>query len=289
MRVNKSSVKIVVPTYNAGDKFSAFIKAVKNQLNVMPEDVLIIDSSSVDNTVMLAKQAGFSVTIIPHDNFSHGGTRAGAVDHSDAEIIVFLTQDAILAKTDSIEKLIAVFKDEKIAAVYGRQLPNAGANAFSAFARLFNYGDKSFINKLEDRKTKGIKVAFFSDSFSAYRRESLLSIGNLDKDIQYGEDMVAAAKLLLAGYETAYCSEACVYHSHNFSLLDEFNRYRETGSFHKRERWLLKEFGKAEGEGLKFVLAELQYLFNQEKFYLIPLAFVRNFAKYVGYWVGMHF
>jgi len=282
------NVKVIVPTYNAGAQFPYFINVLKQQEGLCLLDVLIVDSTSTDNTIDLAKKSGFSLKIISHSNFSHGGTRAEFVEQTNADIIVFLTQDAILASDDSIAKLVSVFKDEKIAAVYGRQIPKKDTNTFGAFARKFNYGECSFINTLEDKTTKGIKVAFFSDSFAAYRRKDLLAIGNFDKNLQYGEDTIAAAKLLLAGYKTAYCSEACVYHAHSFSILEEFNRYRETGAFHKEQNWLLKEFGKAEGEGLKFVKSEIQYLINQGKFYLIPMAIIRNVAKYIGYWYGLH-
>lgn len=288
MLVENLVAKIVVPTYNAGNIFNSFIDAVKNQDGVTTKDVFIVDSSSSDSTVKLAKNAGFQIKIIKHSDFSHGKTRAEMIENVNADIIIFLTQDAILVDQHAIYKLVKVFSDENIAAVYGRQLPFNTTSIFGSFARLFNYGDKSFVNTLDDRKQKGIKTAFFSDSFSAYRRTSLLSIGNFDKNLQYGEDTIAAAKLLLAGYKTAYCSEACVYHAHSYSITEEFNRYRETGALHKKQRWLLQKFGKAEGEGLKFVRAEIKYLISQGKPYLIPLAFARNIAKYFGYWLGIH-
>lgn len=286
MIVNNSSVSIVVPTYNAGEEFKNFIKSVLQQEELKPEDVLVIDSSSSDGTAVLAREAGFMVRGIPRNDFSHGGTRAWAVENVASDVVVFLTQDAILAETDALKKLLLSFSDESVAAVYGRQLPHTDTSAFGAHARVFNYGATSFTNSLEDKGSKGLKAAFFSDSFSAYRRSALLAVGNFDHDLQYGEDTIAAARLLLAGYKTAYCAEACVYHAHSYSVVEEFKRYYATGKFHKEQSWLLASFGKAEGEGLRFVLSELRFLCQQGKWYLAPWAFVRNGAKYVGYWLG---
>ena len=286
MKINGLEVKVAVPTYNGGRNFKNFITALQKQDELQPEDVLVVDSSSLDATAILAETAGFKVEVIPHNEFSHGGTRAKIVEELQGDIIVFLTQDAILKDKDSIKKLVSVFVDDKIAAVYGRQLPFEDTNTFGTFARKFNYGEESFINTMEDKKTKGIKVAFLSDSFSAYRKEALLSIGNFNKDLNFGEDTIAAGKLLLKGYNTAYCAKACIYHAHSYSIAEEFNRYKITGAFHKKEQWLLDTFGKAEGEGLKFVKEEIKYLVKEGKWYLVPWSFVRNVTKFVGYKIG---
>lgn len=284
--LNNLSIALAVPTRNAGSDFKKFIAAVRSQDGLAPEDVLVVDSSSLDGTADLARAAGFRVKVIPAAEFSHGGTRAEIVESLSADIVAFLTQDAILADNDAVAKLVSVFRDPSIAAAYGRQLPHRNTSPFGAFARLFNYGERSFVNKLEDRKIKGIKTAFLSDSFAAYRREALLSIGNFDKSLQYGEDTIAAAKLLMAGYRTAYCAEARVYHAHSNSIAEEYARYKETGRFHKEQHWLPDEFGRAEGEGLRFVKAELRYLCEQGKWYLLPLAFIRSGAKFLGYRMG---
>lgn len=286
MIIANKTVKIIVPTYNAGPQFKQFLAALLSQRHFVLEDALIIDSASTDGTPHLAKDAGLAVQSIPRKEFSHGGTRAKAAEQIKADVIVFLTQDAILAEPDSIEKLVACFQDATVAAAFGRQLPNQGANVLDAFARIYNYPNISHISTIQDKTTKGIKTAFFSDSFGAYDREKLLEIGNFDQNLDFGEDTIAAAKLLMAGYKTAYCAEATVYHSHNFSLLEEYERYKTTGKFHKSQPWLLREFGKAEGEGMKFVKAELNYLIEQGKWYMIPSALLHNAIKYAGYRAG---
>ena len=134
-------------------------------------------------------------------------------------------------------------------------------------------------------KDKGIKTAFLSDSFSAYKKTLLNKIGGFP-DVNFGEDTYVAAKLLMNGYKTAYCAEAKVYHSHGYSLLQDYKRSKEIGQFHKQEKWLLKTFGKAEGEGLNFVINEAKYLVKNGKLYYLPIAFLHNVVKYLGYKIG---
>ena len=288
MFINNKSVKIIILTYNAGPRFADVIIALNSQQGLEAADVLVIDSSSRDGTVMRVKAAGYNIKVIPHAEFGHGATRAWAVEHTDADIIVFLTQDAILAQPDAIATLVKCFKDEQVAAAFGRQIPYQDAGLLTSFARIYNYPAGSRINTLANRETKGIKSAFLSDSFAAYRKSALMEIGNFEVDLDFGEDTIAAAKLLMSGYKTAYCAEAVVYHSHDFSHMQKFQRYRTTGRFHKEHSLLIDEFGKAESEGIKFVQAEMRYLQEQGKSYLRPWALVRDVAKYVGYLWGKH-
>lgn len=279
-------VSIVVPTCNAGISFTKFAEMIKKQTaNV--EQVLVIDSSSSDQTVKLAKKFGFNVEIISKKDFGHGKTRQYALEKVNSEIVVFLTQDALLANEYAIEKLVSfLVADEKLAAVYGRQLPYSDTGILGSFARLYNYPEGSKINSFEEKVKKGIKTAFLSDSFSAYKKSLLLKIGGFPKHVNFGEDTYVAAKFLMNGFKTGYCAEAKVYHAHDYSLKQEYERSKEIGKFHKQEKWLLDTFGKAEGEGLKFVVSEAKYLLKNGKWYMLPVAFMHNVVKFLGYKVG---
>ena len=104
-----------------------------------------------------------------------------------------------------------------------------------------------------------------------------------------GEDTYAGAKIILAGHSLAYVAEAKVYHSHSYTIIEEFKRYFDIGVFHKCESWILKEFGKAEGEGIKYIKSEISYLFANSAWYLLPEFFVRNGMKYLGYKLGQKY
>ena len=279
-------VSIIVPTYNAGAAFKKFAEMVKKQTANIKQ-ILVIDSSSTDQTVDIAKSFGFNVEIIAKSNFGHGKTRQYALDKISTEIAVFLTQDALLYDELSVENLVKFLtSDDKIAAAYGRQIPYPDTGILGRFARLYNYPEISTINTFEDRKIKGIKTAFLSDSFAAYKKSLLIQIGGFPEHVNFSEDSYVAGKLLMNGYKTMYCAEAKVYHSHDLNLLQEYRRYKEIGQFHKREKWLLDTFGKAEGEGLKFVINEAKYLVKNGKFYYLPIAFLHNVVKYLGYKFG---
>ncbi len=232
--------------------------------------------------------AGLEVLTIPRETFNHGATRQYAFEqlHEQVEFIVFMTQDAVLADNEALAHLLSVFVDPSIAAAYGRQRPHPEAGHFGTHARLFNYGPVSMVKQLADRDQLGIRTCFLSNSFAAYRCRDLQSVGGFPVT-DFGEDMLAAAHLLLEDHRIAYVSEACVYHSHDYSILEEFHRYRTTGQLHGRYPWLLREFGGATGEGKRFALSEVRFLLEHSPL-LLPIAAIRTLAKFVGYQLGRH-
>jgi rhamnosyltransferase len=282
-------ISIIIPTLNASNYIHRLLEMLKNQ-SIEYGQLLIIDSTSTDNTVEIAKSHGAEITTIPRNEFDHGGTRNLAASNAGGDILVFLTQDAIPVNRHSLENLIKPFEaDEKIAAIYGRQLPNEDASPFSAHLRLFNYPDASYIRSLEDRSVHGFKTIFISDSFSAYRKGALEKIGWFKKNLIFGEDTHAVARLLLEGYKVAYAADAEVYHSHNYTAFQEFRRYFDIGVLHRTESRILKEFGKTKGEGKKYIKSEAQYIMNKREYMLIPAFILRNALKLLGYYIGSRY
>lgn len=276
---------LCVPTLNAEKHLERFLKAFGQQ-TYKPDIFLVIDSSSTDETVQCLKVAGALVTSISPSEFDHGGTRQKAIDMvPDADIIYFLTQDAILAKPDSLAELLSAFDDPEVGAAYGCQLPNENATPIEAHARHFNYPDESKVKGLEDAPVLGIKTAFISNSFAAYRRTALMRVGGFPVNTILSEDIYVASRMLHAGWKIAYSSSAKVYHSHNYTPMAEFRRYFDHGVFHSRERWIRQSFGEPEGEGLRFLKSEICYLLK-DSWFLIPSCLLRTALKYVGYKLG---
>jgi rhamnosyltransferase len=276
--------EIIIPTLNAALDWPRFSSALLTCAT--PDEVLIVDSSSTDETANLALAAGFKVCSIPRADFNHGGTRQFAAElSSDADILVYLTQDAILNGPEELTNLLAAFDDRSVAAAYGRQLPRIGAGPMEAHARYFNYSAESSVRDLGDRERLGFKTIFISNSFAAYRRAALMEVGGFPKDIIFGEDTITAAKLLLGGWKIAYVAEAKVYHSHSYTWTQDFKRYFDIGVLHARESWLLREFGGTGGEGGRFVRSELSYLWPKH-WWLIPSASIRTALKLAGYRLG---
>jgi GT2 family glycosyltransferase len=281
----KLQVGLIIPTCNAADHWQALLEGIQNQ-SVAPHQVIVVDSSSIDGTALAARSAGFTVLDIAREEFNHGATRQFAAQHApSADVLIYLTQDAIPFDRDSFKNLVSEFGDPEVGAAFGRQVPCEKANPIEAHARLFNYPDAWSIRSWESRKALGFKSIFFSNSFGAYRREALMSVGGFPSDAIFGEDTLVVARLHRAGWKTVYAADALVQHSHAYSMGEEFKRYFDIGVLHAREPWLIEQFGSVSSEGRRFVFSELRFLCEHDLL-RIPSAFVHTISKYVGYKLG---
>jgi len=284
--MNKT-ITVIIPTYNAEKYIVPLLESLKKQ--TIQFELIIIDSSSTDNTVTKAKAYTDTIITIPKNEFDHGGTRTKAAKIASGEIIIFLTQDALPYDNQTIETIIESFHDSTVAASYGRQIPFDSTSFFGKHLRIFNYPHTSHKRMLADKEQYGIKTAFLSDSFAAYRKSVLQEIGWFKNGLIMGEDVHIGSRLILANYSLAYCADAKVYHSHSYSIIQELKRYFDIGVFHGKEKWILDAFGKAEGEGGKYVKSEFNYLLKYHAYYRIPEFFIRNGMKYLGYKLGQNY
>lgn len=231
---------IVIPTLNAGASFTDVLTSCEGQQAGGDVEVLVIDSGSTDGTDERALRHGARLHRIPNSEFGHGRTRNLGAHLSDAEFVVFLTQDATPADDRWLASLLAPFwLSERIAATYARQAPRgdcrptARRDITSTFARLgptegvvvhgpgFTSGDEPTFER-----------AFLSNVSSAVRRSVLAQVPF--RDVAYAEDRALAADLHEAGWLTAYAPTAVVLHSHDYALgeyflrmVDEFSGLRD--------------------------------------------------------------
>ncbi len=289
MAANASHISVIIPTRN-GDKTLRQLLSQLSLQSVKADELLVVDSCSTDQTVAIAEEFGAKVTNINQEDFDHGTTRSMMAAGAVGEILLFFTQDAVPASLDVIEKLIAPLqKDASIGISYGRQLPNQDASLFAAALRAFNYPAESMVREFSHRSKLGLKTAFVSNSCAAYRKSCLQEVDYFRGGLIFGEDTCTAGRLLEKGYKISYVAEAAVYHSHNYSILQEFRRSFDIGVLHSSENWLLETYGRAEGEGIRYVKFELSMIFEKKRFYLLPAFFFRNMAKYLGYTLGSRY
>jgi len=283
--MSNGRVAVVIPTFNGGAVWLRCLEELWRQVP-QPDMILIVDSGSTDGTDKAAEKWGYELIRISKGAFDHGGTRQMAAERlAGFDVLVYLTQDAVLASPNALAQLVAPFADPQVGATYGRQLPRLGSGAIEAHARIFNYPPQSNMRTLADKAHMGIKAAFTSNSFAAYRAEALSAVGGFPAKLILGEDMVVAARMLQAGWAVAYVAEAQVWHSHGYSVVQEFKRYFDIGVMHQDQAWILRDFGKPEGEGGRFVRSEIAYL-RRHAPWLLPSAFIRTMAKYLGYKLG---
>jgi len=283
----QTDICIIIPIYNAAPYLPKLLESLKNQ--TIDFKLVLVDSSSTDDSVLIAKTFIKDIIVIKKSEFDHGGTRTKIAKMFEHDILLFMTQDILLFSQTSIENIVKPFEDISVAISYGRQIPCKQSGPFGAFLRQFNYPEYSNERTYADKNSYGLRAAFVSNSFCAYKRSYLEEVNFFEDKLIMSEDMYAAANLLRKGYKVYYAAEAKVYHSHDYSVVEEFRRYFDIGVFHGCKPELQKEFGSAAGEGKRFVKEELQYLINTNNCHLLPLSLIRNGAKLIAYKLGKQY
>lgn len=280
---------IVIPTFNGLKYLSKVIPVLLSIKDERFKELVIIDSNSNDGTLEYLKDKKCRFISLGDRPFDHGGTRTYVASLIETDIIVFLTQDALPVDNEFLNPIMTVFEEPKLGAAYGRQISYSETNIYGKHLRKFNYPDQSYFREYNDRTKYGLKTAFLSNSFACYRKEAMDKINWFDTGLLLSEDLFAGANLLMNGYKLAYIADSVVYHSHSYTLIEEFKRYFDTGAVHSMNNWFINDFGNAESEGFRFVKSEIEYITDKKGKHMFMSIIIRNVIRYMAYKIGRYY
>ena len=281
-------VDVVILTYRPDGRFQEELRRLKGQSYPIGQ-IYVINTKSEFFPEEVKSMPGVSVTHIQPEEFDHGGTRDMVFSLSEAEIVVFMTQDALPADRRMIGELVKpLLESERIGVSYARQLPAEGCDMIERYTRAFNYPKESCVQGQEDLPAMGIKTFFCSDVCAAYRRKVYQEMGGFTKRTIFNEDMVMAAQMVKSGYQIAYAAQARVIHSHNYSGRQQFHRNFDLAVSQTDHP---EAFGgiRSESEGIRMVWNTAGYLVKRGKLHLIPILLYKSACKYLGYKAGKNY
>lgn len=251
------TVDIICPLYQAENYIDNLHKSLLKQKNVNINKIKYILTKSTDKSEEILKKNKLNYEVIDKKDFSHSLVREKAGLKSNADIICFISQDIVIENDNWLEKLVEPIIDGKVEATYSRQLTKF--NNIEKYTRECNYPNKSMIKSKKDIKKLGLKTFFFSDASSAVKTDVFKKLNGYDnKNLPINEDMYLAYKLIMNDYKIKYCADSIVYHSHQFTLKELYDRYKLTGIFLKENTYLDKYGTTGSGAGLaKYILKRI--------------------------------
>lgn len=282
-------IDVIIPTYKPGKEFEKLIGRLQKQEYPIHKIIIINTRTDIFPEELDRSNYKIEITHIEPDQFDHGGTRNMGAGMSDADIVVYMTQDAIPVDEKLIGTFAKIFEENPdIGIAYGRQLPREECNIIERYTRRFNYPEKSFIKTKEDLPKLGIKTFFCSDVCAAYRRNYLLSAGGFENPTIFNEDMIFAGKRIYAGDKVAYVAEAKVIHSHNYTGRQQFHRNFDLAVSQAQHPEVF-EGVPSEGEGIRMVKATAKYLVRNGYPWKVFMLVYQSGCKYIGYFLGKRY
>lgn len=299
------TIDVIIPVYKPDGKFTQLIERLVKQSKKPGRIILLHTVEESEDNLKFTQNEKAKETIawaieqssdecrieaidIKKPEFDHGGTRNYGASLSKADIMLFMTQDAVPADAHLIQSILSPFQDSKVAAAYGRQLASPKSGMIEQYTRKFNYPGESYVKTLEDLPRLGIKTYFCSNVCAAYRKTVYDSLGGFVTKTIFNEDMIMAAGIINADYAIAYSAETRVYHSHAYSYIQQFKRNFDLAVSQKQYDYIFAEV-KSESEGIKLVKHTLKYLIDKKQYLLIPDLILESGFKYLGYKAGINY
>lgn len=297
-RINRNllTVDVIIPVYKPDNKFNLLIERLVKQ-SIKPMHIILLHTieNEPKEEEALKDALNFTTASCPilcidilKSDFDHGGTRNYGASLSQADVVMFMTQDAVPVDRYLIEHLIEPFQNPQVAAAYGRQLPNQKSGFIEQYTRTFNYPDKDQMKSLEDLPELGIKTYFCSNVCAAYRKTIYTELGGFVTKTIFNEDMIMAAGIINAGYSIMYAAKAKVLHSHVYTYRQQFSRNFDLAVSQQQYKHIFGSV-KSETEGKRLVFDTLQYLAEKKQYLLIPDLILQSGFKYLGFLAGKHY
>ena len=218
------TVDVLIPVYKPDRVFARLLQMLQQQTR-KPDRIIVVNTEKEYwNPGGYQGIPGLKVYHVKKEEFDHGGTRNLAAWYSDADIMIFMTDDAVPQDEHLIERLTEAFdkkgpEGETVAVAYARQLPAKDCRLIERYTRSFNYPEEGRIKTKKDLPKLGIKTYFASNVCCAYRKDIFEKLEGFTGRTIFNEDMIYAAGAIQAGYGVAYVPEARVIHSHNLSPM----------------------------------------------------------------------
>ena len=283
-------IDVIIPAYKPDKKFIRLIEMLEKQ-TVAVNKIIVMNTEEkymealYAGTRFLAEHKKLSIYHLSRMEFDHGKTRNRGASKSEADILVFMTQDAVPADAFLIENLVKPLENKNIACAYARQLPAKNATTTEKLTRDFNYPDKSSVKSKADKERLGIKTYFCSNVCCAYNAEVFRKLNGFVNRTIFNEDMIYAAKAIESGYQIAYAADARVIHSHNYSGKQQFHRNFDLGVSQAEHPEVFAGIS-SESEGIRMVKTTIKELKEKGAAKEIPGYIYISGCKFIGYRLG---
>ncbi len=201
----RSDLTVIIPAYNEAESIADTIKSIQQQTQ-LPKEIIVVDDCSVDQTAEVALAAGARVVKPPHNTGSKAGAQNFALQLIHTHYVMALDADTVLAP-DAIERLLAAFEQDSLAAACGFVVPRYIRTLWERGRYIEYLLAFSFYKPIQDYFKKPL---ISSGCFSLYDTQTLREAGGWSTRTM-AEDMDLTWTFYERGYHVRFVQEAVCY------------------------------------------------------------------------------
>lgn len=217
-------ISIVIRTFNEEKHIGNVLNKIFNQKTKKDFEVIIVDSGSTDKTLDIAQNYSVKVVHIKPANFSFGYSLNKGIEAAEGEYVVLLSAHCYPMNDSWLDEIIEPFKDERIAAVYGKQRGNHATK----------FSEHQLLKKMFPEASRiQTDIPFCNNANTAIRR-SLWEEVSYNEELTGLEDLAWADSMQKRGFSVYYTISAGIFHVHEESWERVFIRYKREAIALKR-------------------------------------------------------
>lgn len=211
-------VSIIIRTYNEDKHIRKLLDSLYNQ--DFPQDnmeVVVVDSGSTDDTLQIINNYPVRLVKIKPENFTFGSSLNKGIAEANGKYILLISAHCYPMNNYWISRMILPLeKNENIALVYGKQ---RGKNTTK-------FSEHQIFKKWFPEDDSGKQHYPFCNNANAAIRKKLWNEYQYNEKLTGLEDLDWANHLLEKGYVIYYQPKAGIYHIHEETFGQIFNRYK---------------------------------------------------------------
>lgn len=207
-------ISVVIRTWDEGRNLDRCLRLLKAQH--MPNEVVVVDSNSSDNTGSICEQFGCKVVQCT-EPFSFGKALNLGIKNSSFDIVCILSAHCFPMGRDFLCRLYKNFTDKRVAGVYARQVPHRLTNPVEYRNFLHIYGNERIVQTSSPQFNNGASMI----------RKSVWEKIRFDEGVIAQEDVLWAKQVLGKGYVIVYEPGGIVEHLHNEDIVHTVSRYEK--------------------------------------------------------------
>lgn len=224
-------LSVIIVSYNVYPFLDNCLRSVRQALNGIEGEIIVVDNASVDHTSQLVRQHFPDVVMIANtDNSGFAKANNQGIAAAKGEYILLLNPDTIVSG-DTLSTCLRFMDEHADAGAIGvkmldgsgrflpeskRGLPTLSASfmKMTGLYRLFPHSEKwnrYYQGHIDENETAKIEV--LCGAFMFIRKATLEQSGDLDEDFfMYGEDIDLSYRITKAGYAIYYLPDTNIIH-----------------------------------------------------------------------------
>lgn len=213
------TIGAVIVTHNSKKYITKCIKSLARE---GVQDIIVVDSASIDNTLQEAANCNVRTTKL-HENKGFGHAANRGVQELNTDYVLFINPDAWLMP-GAIQEVIRVLTDTENLGVLGILLQDANGNietsSFGQEPDIKNLLIRKFLSK--SNKNKPVGTDWVSGGAMVVNRELFARLHGFDEDFfLYWEDIDLCKRIRQAGYTVYFSPNSRASHLRGASNVDK--------------------------------------------------------------------